>query len=142
MALMRLTQKREGFVKDVFKGNTLAQAYRNNFSTENMAEKTIWEASSRLMADSKVSARLKKMQRASAERAQVTVESLTIELEQARKVSMDEGQGAAMTGATMGKAKLHGLLVEKTESKVEVTHDLDSAAEALSAMLTARNARK
>lgn len=110
-----LTEKQEAFVLDVFQQETLAQSYRNHYDTANMADKTIWEASSRLMADSKVTARLSELQQEAAGKAQVTVASLTVELEEARKVSKKEGQGAAMTSASMGKAKLHGLLIDKSE---------------------------
>ena len=41
--------------------------------------------------------------------------SLTTELDEARKVAKETLNPAAMTGATMGKAKLHGLLVDKQE---------------------------
>ena len=47
----------------------------------------------------------------------MTVESLTIELEEARALAKAEGQGAAMVAASNGKAKLHGLLIDKTEVK-------------------------
>ena len=113
--MAKLTPKREGFTLAVFQGETSTQAYRNNFATENMADKTVWEAASRLMADSKVIARLAGLQEAAAERSQVTVEGLTIELEEARDLARVTEQASAMTGATMGKAKLHGLLVDKAD---------------------------
>ncbi len=62
----------------------------------------------------------------SAERLMVTLESLTAELDEARKLAKEVANPAAMTGATMGKAKLHGLLVEKQEVRsftVTITGD-------------------
>ena len=117
----KLTPKREGFIVDVFKGETPTQAYRNNFATKNMADKTIWEASSRLMADSKVAARLAILQSVAAERAQVTVESITKELEEARLMGMSTEQSSAMTAASMGKAKVNGLLVDKVDTDAKLT---------------------
>jgi hypothetical protein len=45
------------------------------------------------------------------------VDSLTAELEEARSVAMAEKQASAAVSATMGKAKLHGLVVDKQEQK-------------------------
>ena len=123
----KLTVKQEGFVQDVFTGIYLAQAYRNNYNTENMADKTVWEAASRLMADSKVTARLIELQEVASERNQVTVKSITDELEEARMVAAGEAQGAAMTAASMGKAKVNGLLVDKVDAKLTVVVREDDA---------------
>lgn len=43
----------------------------------------------------------------------VTVDSLTTALREAYAVAKENGQGAAMTSAIMGLAKLHGLIVDK-----------------------------
>lgn len=56
-----LTPKQEVFVQGIIKGLSQADAYRNAYSCKNMSDKTIHEAASRLMADSKVSARVKEL---------------------------------------------------------------------------------
>jgi hypothetical protein len=46
----------------------------------------------------------------------VSVDSLTQELEEARKLAMSDEKGAsAAVSAIMGKAKLHGLLIDKKQ---------------------------
>ncbi|MDR6632358.1 hypothetical protein J2X72_001142 [Phyllobacterium sp. 1468] len=71
---------------------------------------------SRLSANENIVARVTELQSQSAERAAVTVESLTDELEEARQLAMADEKGAsAAVAAVMGKAKLHGLLIEKNE---------------------------
>jgi hypothetical protein len=50
-----------------------------------------------------------------AARAEVTIASLVEELEQARAMAMTKGQAAAAVAATMGKAKITGLAVERAE---------------------------
>ena len=45
----------------------------------------------------------------------MTVDQLTDQLEKARQVAMDARNAAAAVQAIMGKAKLHGLLVDKQE---------------------------
>ena len=53
------------------------------------------------------------LQEQAAKRHGTTIDSLTAELEKARETEMDTGQVSAAVSAIMGKAKLHGLLVEK-----------------------------
>jgi phage terminase small subunit len=43
----------------------------------------------------------------------VTIHSLTDELEEARAIAIAEKQSSAAVTATLGKAKLHGLLIDK-----------------------------
>ena len=56
-----LTPKQEVFVQKIIEGMSQADAYRTAYSTKNMSDKTVHEAASRLMADSKVSARVKEL---------------------------------------------------------------------------------
>lgn len=56
-----LTAKQEEFAKAIAEGMTQADAYRSAYSTKRMTDKTIWENASRLMADSKVLARVKEL---------------------------------------------------------------------------------
>ena len=56
-----LTPKQEVFARKIVEGMTQADAYRAAYSCKRMADKTIWENASRLMADSKVQARVKEL---------------------------------------------------------------------------------
>lgn len=56
-----LTAKQEKFVQNIIEGMNQSDAYRNSYSTKRMADKTIHENASRLMADSKVAARLQEL---------------------------------------------------------------------------------
>ena len=56
-----LTPKQEVFVQGIIKGLSQADAYREAYNTKRMTDKTIHEAASRLVADSKVSARIKEL---------------------------------------------------------------------------------
>jgi len=139
----RLTPKQEKFACGYVETNNASEAYRRAYDVgEATKPETIWSRACELLKNSKVAARVDGLHAEARERTMVTVESLTKELEEARKLGKKTDQSSAMTSATMGKAKLHGLLVEKTESKLEVTHDLDAATETLAAVLAARDARK
>ena len=65
-----LTAKQEKFVQSLIQGMSQADAYRSAYATKNMSDKTIYEAASRLVADSKVSARLSEL------REQMTKETI------------------------------------------------------------------
>lgn len=65
-----LTAKQEVFVQNLIKGMSQADAYRSAYNTKNMSDKTIHEAASRLVADSKVSARISEL------RGQLTKETI------------------------------------------------------------------
>lgn len=57
-----LTVKQEKFVQNIIAGMSQADAYRSaGYKTDRMADKTIHEAASRLMADSKVLARVQEL---------------------------------------------------------------------------------
>ncbi len=60
-----------------------------------------------------------------AKRVEVTIESLTTELEEARQIAVKGEQASGAVAATMGKAKLHGLIVEKRQHSGSIgTYDL------------------
>ena len=93
------------------------------------SEKTAYSQGQRLLKNVEVSAAIEDTQEAHAERCNVTVDGLTDELEAARMTAQKNCQAAAMVSATTGKAKLHGLLVEKrVESRMSPREALDAAA--------------
>ena len=67
----------------------------------------------------KIAARLAEVKAAHVERHDITVDDLIRELEEARSIAMsgERQQPAAMVAASMGKAKLLGLIVDKAENK-------------------------
>jgi phage terminase small subunit len=56
-----LTAKQELFVQNIITGMSQADAYRNAYTCNKMSDKTIHEAASRLMSDSKVLARVNEL---------------------------------------------------------------------------------
>jgi phage terminase small subunit len=80
------------------------------------------EAASRLLKDSKVIARLDELRKPIIEKTMITVEDLVKELEKARIAALtsETVQASAAISATMGKAKLLGLGVEKVDLTVGV----------------------
>lgn len=57
-----LTAKQEKFVRNLIKGMSQREAYKNSYDAENMTDKTIDEEACRLFNDSKISARYRELQ--------------------------------------------------------------------------------
>lgn len=117
---MALTQKRETFCLVYVETGNQAEAYRVAFDAENMKPETIYKRASELMTNREIKGRIAELKAMAVERALVTVQSLTDELEEARALALKEAQASAAVSASMGKAKLHGLLKENSGSTVNV----------------------
>ena len=71
---------------------------------------------SELLSNGKVAVRVSELQEQARKRHEVTIDTLTAELDEARQQAKDDPKGAsAHVAAIMGKAKLHGLLVDRQD---------------------------
>lgn len=117
----KLTPKQEAFAAAFIETSNASEAYRTAYDVgENTKPESVWSNASQLLSDTKVAQRVAELQQEHRERHSVTVDKLTAELDQAKELALNIEQPAAMTGAIMGKAKLHGLLVEKNEIKADL----------------------
>ncbi|MET3149137.1 UNVERIFIED_ORG: hypothetical protein ABIC77_000331 [Stenotrophomonas geniculata] len=116
-----LTPKQQRFVQEYLQDHNGTQAaVRAGYS-----ESTARQQGSRLLTDARVVAAVRAGQKKVAKKAEVTVDTLMAELEQARKLALKEKQASAAVTATMGKGKLAGLLVEKHKHSGAIgTYDL------------------
>lgn len=110
-----LTAKQEAFALAYVETGNASEAYRRSYEVgADTKPETVWQAASRLLADSKVAARVQELHQEARDLLMVSVGTLTSELEEARAHAMKDEKGAsAAVSAIMGKAKLHGLLVDK-----------------------------
>lgn len=117
-----LTPKQEKFCLHYLELGNASEAYRKAGYSKDMSDKTVNEAASRLLKDSKVIARLDELRKPIIEKTMITVEDLVKELEKARIAALtsETVQASAAISATMGKAKLLGLGVEKVDLTVDV----------------------
>lgn len=99
--------RHERFVHLLFEGKSADKAYVEAGYKANRHN------AAALAREEHIATRLAELQSKVAERTLVTVQSLTDELEEARAIAVAEKQSSAAVAATMGKAKLHGLLIEK-----------------------------
>lgn len=111
-----LTPKQDAFAQAYVETSNASEAYRRtcNVSPET-TDKSIWESASRMMSNPKVSSRIMELQAEHALRHNVTIDSLTAELDEDRELARTEKQASAAITAVMGKAKLHGLITDKKE---------------------------
>lgn len=116
-----LTPKQEKFVNVYIETSNASEAYRQAYDVrEGTKPESIWQAASRVLSDVKVSARVVELQDVARSKSLVTVQSITDELNENRMAAAELDQPAAMNAATLGKAKLHGLLVDKQEQAVTI----------------------
>ena len=101
-------QRHECFAQEIVKGKT---------ATEVMAQLGYSDPrnSTQLKKNPEIQRRIAELQAGGAERAEVTLASLLAELEVARQLALTKGQASAAVQATMGKAKLAGLIVDRRE---------------------------
>lgn len=109
-----LTAKQEQFVKNIIDGMSQADAYRNAYDTSRMADKTIHEKASRLMADGKVTARLQELRD---KIANESVMSATKRAERLTEFANYEDPNVAMKAIDLLN-KMTGEYVQKVEAEV------------------------
>ncbi len=112
-----LTPKQEAFALAYVETGNASEAYRRSYNAEKMKPETVNRTAKELLDNPKIAARLAELKAAHVERHEITVDDLIRELEEARSIAMagERQQPAAMVAASMGKAKLLGLLMDKTE---------------------------
>ena len=104
--------KHERFAQALAKGETADAAYSIAGYKPNRGN------AATLKANQSILYRVAEIQGKAAAKAGVTIQSLTDELEQARGIAIAEKQSSAAVAATMGKAKLLGLVVDKQETAI------------------------
>ncbi len=130
--------KHERFAQELAKGKSQAEAYVA------AGYKPSRSAATRLAADVNICERLAAIQERGAVRAELTLADIIDELEEARQVALTAAtpQSGSAVAATMGKAKLLGLVVDKAEveQKVEVTDARERLARIVAGHAPARDA--
>lgn len=115
-----LTPYQEEFAQQMAKGLLQADAHEQSYKDGNYSRKQRYEEGSKLMSNPKVFQRVESLRAANAERNAVTVESITRELNEQVVLASGEKQHAAAIGGIEKKAKLHGLMVDRTHQTGEV----------------------
>lgn len=108
---MSLTPKQEKFCLVYLETGNASEAYRQAYDAKSMKPETVNKRASELLDNGDIAGRLSELRAPIIAKAQLTVEDLLAELEEARIAALtaETVQSSAAVGATMGKAKLLGL---------------------------------
>lgn len=131
-----LTPKQRAFALAYVETGNASEAYRRSYDAENCSAETVKVEASRLLDNPNVALTIVALQAEARERTMVTVESLTKELDEDRELARKLEMPAAAVSAVMGKAKLHGLITDK--SKTETTLSGDEAMVAMFARIASQ----
>lgn len=123
---MSLTIKQERFCMVYVETGNASEAYRQAYNAENMKEASINVNASKLLTDAKIALRIKELKSGHTKRHELTIDDLVKQLEEARQVALalENPQCSAAISATMGTAKLLGLVVDKTDIKLTNAKEL------------------
>ena len=114
---VELSEKDKLFARLLHQGKPVTQAYDEAGFKPNRGN------CYRLRRSARLQRYLNSLEVRVAKRHDVTMDSLIAELEDARKLAEETKQPASMVSASMGKARLAGLIIDKRE--VKSTDDLD-----------------
>lgn len=115
---MTLTAKQEKFCQGVAKGLTYSDACREAYDAENMKAEVIQNKASDLMKRDDIRVRVDELKERALKRYDLTVDDIISELEEAREIAKETKTSAAMVSASMGKAKLLGLVTDNISAKI------------------------
>lgn len=101
--------RHEKFAQELAKGQTAGEAYVLAGYVENDGN------SIRLKGNERIAARVKELQEAAAERVEITIHDIADQLDEDRVFAKECKAPSACVSATMGKAKVLGLVVDKNE---------------------------
>ena len=118
MDKIKLTPKQERFCQVYIETGNASEAYRQAYNAEKMRPDTVNNKAYGLLQKGNIRARLDELRAEHKKRHEITVDTLVAELEEARKLAFETDKAAAAVSATMGKAKLLGLVVDKQETAI------------------------
>lgn len=104
-------RKHELFAQALAKGSTADEAYVAAAYAANRGNAV------RLKANESVQARVTELQERAAIKVEVTVEDIARQLDEDRALALKLNQPSAAVSATLGKAKVLGLIVDKTKNE-------------------------
>ena len=104
-----LTPKQENFCQQFISTGNASEAYRQSYDCSKMKNATINRTAHSLVNHTKIEARIGELLEEGRKRHDITVDSLTEQLQDAYGLAMQTGHAAAAVGAPWALAKLHGL---------------------------------
>lgn len=121
-----LTDRQEQFCQVYIETGIQAEAYRRAYPKSlKWKRNSLDKKASVLMAMAKISRRVAELRAEHSARHNVTVDSLTADLQRIMAGAEGVEQQSAAVAAVMGIAKMHGLLVDRVETGGQVEFNLN-----------------
>ena len=117
MSVKKLTVKQQAFAQSYVETSNASEAYRRAYDAAKMSNQAIAVEACRLLDNPEVALMVETLREEAKQRHAVTVDDIIRELEEARTMAMtgEKPQASAMVAATLGKAKVLGLITDKQE---------------------------
>ena len=115
-----LTPKQEKFCQKYIELGNATAAYYAAYDAQGSKPITANRKAKELLDNGKIAARVKNLQETHQKRHNVTIDSLTTELDEDRLLARSVNQPSAAISAVLGKAKLHGLITDHAKITAEV----------------------
>lgn len=103
-------------------GNDARKAYSKAYPSKTRSEASTRQGAYMMMKNPNVQTRLEELRQNTQAHAETSIQQISERLDEAYSIAKEKSDAKAMTTAAMGKAKLHGFLVERTEAKH--THEI------------------
>ena len=113
-----MTPKQAEFVRWYFELGNASEAYKRAYNSK-AKPNTLHRKANDLLKHPTIKAEVITMQDQARARNRVTIDNVIAELEEARQTAKQVGNASAMVSATMGKAKVLGLVVDKQETNTK-----------------------
>jgi hypothetical protein len=114
--MIEVTPQQEIFAQAVVSGKNQSDAYREAYKVKPTTKpETVQANASRLMSDSKVSARVAELRAPVVAKAQMTLEGHLADLQMLRDKALQADQFSAAISAEIARGKASGVHVEKSE---------------------------
>jgi phage terminase small subunit len=120
---MGLTLKQEEFCWVYVETGNASEAYRRAYPrAEKWKPESVWARASALLKNNRVLIRVEELQKAVADRHEITVDHIIEELDEVRQVSLAcvPPQSSSAVSAIMGKAKILGMLTDRVQHTGEI----------------------
>lgn len=108
-SMNQLTVKQEKFCKSYIETGNASEAYRQSYDCQKMKGASINRNAVALLDNTKIATRIGELQLTLQKKFEVTVESLSKELDEDRQLARSLGQPGAAISALNVKARIHGL---------------------------------
>ncbi len=111
------TEKQKHFAREfIANGGNATEAFRQAYTDKHDA-KTTQRMAFKVKQSAAIAAEIDRLQKKIDQKFMITIGKITQELDENRTLAKELGKPEAMNAATMGKAKLHGLITDKRETK-------------------------